>query len=204
MHGVRVAKCLFQSTHLHEVRPIRFLSVSCPNWFQSTHLHEVRLCRMKRQPTSVFVSIHAPTRGATSGPTWYSPNKRCFNPRTYTRCDLCYLIICKVQNGFQSTHLHEVRHSNIGFFMPKGRFQSTHLHEVRLFDKNLLLRLQISFNPRTYTRCDLAALIGSSVEILFQSTHLHEVRLQSSANTSCQSGFNPRTYTRCDFSENGA
>ncbi len=145
-----------------------------------------------------FVSIHAPTRGATVKSRWDIIHRGCFNPRTYTRCDLAIFLYLPVLIGFnprtytrcdfvrflyalftiefQSTHLHEVR-----LQLPFGSFQcllfqSTHLHEVRLP------------LPNTPYAGDV-----------FQSTHLHEVRLLASVlfDTTTPS-FNPRTYTRCD------
>ena len=56
----------FQSTHLHEVRQVSRQIVDMLVEFQSTHLHEVRLL------------IRADHLANTSG----------FNPRTYMRCDL--------------------------------------------------------------------------------------------------------------------
>ena len=57
----------------------------------------------------------------------------------------------------------------------------------------------ISFNPRTYTRCDYPQAADCVDNKKFQSTHLHEVRpARVTTLVSGRLGFNPRTYTRCD------
>ena len=100
----------FQSTHPHGVRHIPVVSIDglC-ELFQSTHPHGVRLPSIvsalipvlsfnPRTHTgcdgadgvndySEFVSIHAPTRGATYSLTVASSNSLGFNPRTHTGCD---------------------------------------------------------------------------------------------------------------------
>ena len=56
----------------------------------------------------MIVSIHAPTRGATRHKRKLSSVLNCFNPRTHTGCDLAfdiYLLFVR----FQSTHPHGVR-----------------------------------------------------------------------------------------------
>ena len=77
----------FQSTHPHGVRPSGNLSFVLIHGFQSTHPHGVRLHLPSLIIRRRVVSIHAPTRGATSerhkGLKWL----RSFNPRTHTGCD---------------------------------------------------------------------------------------------------------------------
>ena len=83
-----------------------------------------------------YVSIHAPTRGATgtcgNNSTitymfqsthphgvrryklfWRPSAKRCFNPRTHTGCDLALGYGLDEIGEFQSTHPHGVRHHNL-------------------------------------------------------------------------------------------
>ena len=101
---------------------------------------------------------------------------------------------------FQSTHPHGVRPVEILYVQGGERFQSTHPHGVRppySIHYDFLLpvsihaptrgatgrylpsgNIQLSFNPRTHTRCDSAPPIPR-----YRKT-----------------GFNPRTHTRCDFS----
>ena len=56
---------MFQSTHPLGVRPDEFLDTSMRYKFQSTHPLGVRLLVPKISELDLYVSIHAPTRGAT-------------------------------------------------------------------------------------------------------------------------------------------
>ena len=56
----------FQSTHPHGVRLSLYQLKKVLEEFQSTHPHGVRPCDMGSKPFPLVVSIHAPTRGATS------------------------------------------------------------------------------------------------------------------------------------------
>ena len=71
-HGVRLprvaisfAGALFQSTHPHGVRLLKQKKSFIKRVFQSTHPHGVRLYNSYLFEEIIFVSIHAPTRGAT-------------------------------------------------------------------------------------------------------------------------------------------
>ena len=55
------------------------------------------------------VSIHAPTRGATSCCHTSSSSSPSFNPRTDTGCDVCLAVVSSFMPKFQSTHRHGVR-----------------------------------------------------------------------------------------------
>ena len=81
----------FQSTHPHGVRLIRSFKKTWMTWFQSTHPHGVR--QSLRPSATLFhvVSIHAPTRGATSHDCYSPFSVSCFNPRTHTGCDIIYV-----------------------------------------------------------------------------------------------------------------
>ena len=122
---------------------------------------------------------------------------------------------------FQSTHLQEVRPIAARNPYAIEVFQSTHLQEVRRIITLSFIGFQVSFNPRTYKRCDASRLTHTShsimvsihaptrgatlhtlsyfANILFQSTHLQEVRRSFVFTLLCICfGFNPRTYKRCD------
>ena len=168
--------------------------------FQSTHPHGVRL--NVRSPTTFngFVSIHAPTRGATFSSRFSPYLDLGFNPRTHTGCDepvvldehkdkvsihaptrgatLQDRILEIINSKFQSTHPHGVRLNSLSVLDPSFLFQSTHPHGVRQFD------------------------FASDVERRgFQSTHPHGVRrLRRHAKAAVNPSFNPRTHTGCDFS----
>ena len=56
----------FQSTHPHGVRRSSSFALDRNRLFQSTHPHGVRLCSYDLLCSLFWVSIHAPTRGATT------------------------------------------------------------------------------------------------------------------------------------------
>ena len=120
----------FQSTHPHGVRLTDALCVAAMILFQSTHPHGVRHCIMPTEIDVYIVSIHAPTRGATTikiiamtanmfqstHPHGVRPTVAlfpavgaCFNPRTHTGCDHQSVTRSAQYNEFQSTHPHGVR-----------------------------------------------------------------------------------------------
>ena len=105
----RYCRITFQSTHPHGVRHVESIVRRRWSGFQSTHPHGVRRSILVPYTTSLCVSIHAPTWGATAptsdrGSTIrfqsthpygvrriYSCtllNLRCFNPRTHMGCDI--------------------------------------------------------------------------------------------------------------------
>ena len=55
--------------------------------FQSTHPHRVRRKKRAANEPHTFISIHAPTQGATETKRECSRQHRYFNPRTHTGCD---------------------------------------------------------------------------------------------------------------------
>ena len=104
---------------------------------------------------SKSISIHAPTRGATTP----SPLR-------------CWYITL-----FQSTHLREVRHKSKAI---KNRYNyNFNPRTYERCDGSYDLsnnRSARNFNPRTYERCDAVRFNAKSSKHLFQSTHLREVR----------------------------
>ena len=71
-HGVRLTKTevlrqyrTFQSTHPHGVRRDVIRCIVDDSEFQSTHPHGVRHVTLGQKASLLWVSIHAPTRGAT-------------------------------------------------------------------------------------------------------------------------------------------
>ena len=101
-----------------------------------------------------MVSIHAPTRGATLTSTANRVGKTRFNPRTHTGCDSSGEAGEVRGSRFQSTHPHGVRHYTCLLVHFPTEFQSTHPHGVRQ-TRFLGRDTDISFNPRTHTGCDL-------------------------------------------------
>ena len=108
---VGIAKLLFQSTHPRGVRRFGVNSVILIVRFQSTHPRGVRPVPFLVAKGSLNVSIHAPTRGATSNcklllyisrVSIHAPTRGAtrislsvhnsslrFNPRTHEGCDPC-------------------------------------------------------------------------------------------------------------------
>ena len=121
---------LFQSTHPHGVRPTKAALRAMPVAFQSTHPHGVRLSHIQQYVARVRVSIHAPTRGATT-----------------------YIANGEHEEKFQSTHPHGVRRVANIREVATGVFQSTHPHGVRPYSRNSRIS-SFCFNPRTHTGCD--------------------------------------------------
>ena len=80
----------FQSTHPHGVRPEITPIPSGLYLFQSTHPHGVRHHRV-HIIFLCFISIHAPTWGATTLSAWDITCIINFNPRTHMGCDLIIL-----------------------------------------------------------------------------------------------------------------
>ena len=65
--------------------------------------------------------------------------------------------------------------------------------------------LRVCFNPRTYIRYDLRALLWLLPRLWFQSTYLYKVRLLAFFQISHRvKSFNPRTYIRYDCITNNA
>ena len=100
------------------------------------------------------VSIHAPSRGATLFHNRNNQIKKCFNPRTLTGCDETLTSFLRENKVFQSTHPHGVRLIATFVIDTGTEFQSTHPHGVR----RPLATCQSRMTP-------------------FQSTHPHGVRL---------------------------
>ena len=106
---------------------------------------------------SLSVSIHAPTRGATRNWAVYHLVPYCFNPRTHTGCDTKGYSNYLASGMFQSTHPHGVRQGGQSLCIAGKRFQSTHPHGVRLPLRLIPRLLSACFNPRTHTGCDTSA-----------------------------------------------
>ena len=124
------------------------------------------------------VSIHAPTRGATSHSLSGRTRAKRFNPRTHTGCDSPEVTIIVERPSFN----------------PR-----THTG----CDVQVLCSPHSSqrFNPRTHTGCDPLYLQDFECTFLFQSTHPHGVRRSLCNRPDGLICFNPRTHTGCDSTE---
>ena len=116
--------------------------------FQSTHPHGVRPLLSGGLFTQAIVSIHAPTRGATSRS----------------------IRICSRYRLFQSTHPHGVRLYHSIRVQLLYRFQSTHPHGVRPRRILQYVCQRHCFNPRTHTGCD-AGSAGGGIGVRLVSIH---------------------------------
>ena len=166
--------------------------------FQSTHPHGVRRGTDKKILCG-YVSIHAPTRGATRKMIGrWAP-----------------------ENEFQSTHPHGVRLHNPKLSLSIVRFQSTHPHGVRHQGVGVTTISAVSIHAPTRgatnktinafylskvsihapTRgATTGSVLYSASHLRFQSTHPHGVRLSLTyENLSLSKRFNPRTHTGCDI-----
>ena len=167
-------KLMFQSTHPHGVRHTE--QTSQPQWgeFQSTHPHGVRLYIATPIVIVLYVSIHAPTRGATAAFKPHCIKPVSFNPRTHTGCDLADMGSLRRCNSF-NPRTHTGCDPMAQQLCKRTKFQSTHPHGVR---RNAAACLEWGrcFNPRTHTGCDISSFAPSYNSGMFQSTHPHGVR----------------------------
>ena len=155
-----VTRWRFQSTHPHGVRlslpiftsKVSFISIHAPTR-GATWLSEMKNMAMQ-------ISIHAPTRGATSDCLQSLRICQNFNPRTHTGCDnLIYS--CKIVKLRISIHAPTRGATSyfsllIFFIFP---FQSTHPHGVRPMRWHFLDSEFKNFNPRTHTGCDFISCL---------------------------------------------
>ena len=107
--------------------------------FQSTLLQEERLSYSLDPLIIRYISIHAPTRGATLRHISLIHSNNYFNPRSYKRSDPCTSSLCSGMLLFQSTLLQEER-------------------PLR-YDPGLILP---DFNPRSYKRSDSQSMLSMS------------------------------------------
>ena len=185
-------------TPLHEGRLNNGVEAFGTTQFQSTPLHEGRHAAEDSDRVDGQVSIHAPTRGATSPSSSRQQVSK-----------------------FQSTPLHEGRLveptcrnsvNNVSIHAPtRGATRGP----------SRTAPARTSFNPRPYTRGDVSVAVALVRTVQFQSTPLHEGRRQRvrqtpgtvevsihaptrgatqpvTARTEAARRFNPRPYTSGD------
>ena len=144
--------------------------------FQSTHPHGVRRYVIRRILRRAVVSIHAPTRGATS----YIYN-RYFAP----------VVSIHAPTRGATYPLQKKGHSM--------EFQSTHPHGVRRRSRGYQGTMQ-GFNPRTHTGCD--AFNTSELKWTDDVSIHAPTRGATRPNRlfiHIRRSFNPRTHTGCDL-----
>ena len=165
--------------------------------FQSTHPHGVRLWSVVKPKEEEKVSIHAPTRGATTWSLIRRSLTKGFNPRTHTGCDLqSEKHPLRIPFGFNPR-----THTGCDFI----RFRISISSSVSIHaptrgatsnDNCFLNATRVSIHAPTRGATDRYVWpVNSS---LFQSTHPHGVRPFSSSLVQDVKSFNPRTHTGCD------
>ena len=124
-----------------------------------------------------IISIHAPTRGATSREYKNRAASYYFNPRTHTGCD----VVWKIQ------------------YFDGSLFQSTHPHGVRLLEPYTIKQYEGNFNPRTHTGCDgHPAIKVTRSQMISIHAPTRGATAQGNTNFLLCLYFNPRTHTGCD------
>ena len=130
-----------------------------------------------------FISIHAPTRGATE----YTGRAACscehFNPRSHEGSDYGCFNACTLVCGFQSTlprgerRAKQDSHRAVHDFNPRSHEGSDNIHWAgNCFRRN--------FNPRSHEGSDFCCLAVSGSNIKFQSTLPRGERQQFSPKSS--------------------
>ena len=143
-----------------------------------------------------YISIHAPTWGATSFAFQALSLSDYFNPRTHVGCDpgkdperprlrisihaptwgaTLVMLVGDTPEAFQSTHPRGVRHNNTKSYEDTLQFQSTHPRGVRHNNtKSYEDTLQFQSTHPRGVRPSQACLRAS--DIVFQSTHPRGMR----------------------------
>ena len=184
-------------------------SLECRFLFQSTHPRGVRLPGAWWPSCRNWVSIHAPTWGATRNPCRRRTELR-FQSTHPRGVRLISGFFCFIATMFQSTHPRGVRPNLICFPANAPLFQSTHPRGVRPGINNQHLRnfgfqsthprgVRLaterfasdfySFNPRTHVGCDDRAPDEHMKAAKFQSTHPRGVRRRPSTRPECRLRF---------------
>ena len=165
---------VFQSTHPRGVRPLFCYLYIAFHVFQSTHPRGVRQIPGLDCKLTEFVSIHAPTRGATGkGTRAYSRLTVSIHAPTRGATLMLRKMFTDLQ--FQSTHPRGVRHKSLTRYTNYGCF-NPRTHEG--CDRNNLgfTSYLNSFNPRTHEGCDCYLRNKRVISRMFQSTHPRGVR----------------------------
>ena len=170
------ADSIFQSTFLQEER--QFLSFASGSYFyfQSTLLQEERRPTQRGKMRYLYLSIHAPTRGATTK-TGHIP----------------------VLGNFQSTLLQEERLQQLQSCSLRSLFQSTLLQEERQSHSSIpipFILLSIHAPTRGATTPSITYCTPSSLSI-HAPTRGATCRGNPPPRPHCP--FNPRSYKRSDF-----
>ena len=164
--------------------------------FQSTHPHGVRQAAASPALCEHRVSIHAPTRGATTIRQPMLLQTFCFNPRTHTGCDAsCCPSKAKVFGFNPRTHTG----CDLRAAQAKQKFLvSIHAPTRGATSQNSMLHDFVLFQS-THPHGVRPKIASKTLRATkFQSTHPHGVRPRLKAEMGLSDSFNPRTHTGCD------
>ncbi len=142
------------------------------------------------------VSIHAPTRGATSAQEVQRQRRAGFNPRPHARGDMMSARQ-SVRRLFQSTPPREGRHVCLDDIPAKIGFQSTPPREGRLTGGWIVRRFS-TFQSTPPREGRHRRVVWQVTFKKFQSTPPREGRQNRIYNMSRVCGFNPRPHARGD------
>ena len=135
------------------------------------------------QEVQEVISIHAPTRGATSLKATEYKLSIDFNPRSHERSD--YDIRRDRHGGYISIHAPTRGATKVACYLATLiKFQSTLPREERPVRRYSLPLISVNFNPRSHERSDNIQNLTFALTKRFQSTLPREERLSFPCNIS--------------------
>ena len=146
---------------------------------------------------SLGISIHAPTRGATKNTSIIIRRNTHFNPRSHKGSDVYKPFSQHLHSTFQSTLPQGERQDTFKFIIIFKQFQSTLPQGERPF-WFLLSKCFTYFNPRSHKGSDKYNTASVSLPSIFQSTLPQGERLHSYNSANSFSNFNPRSHKGSD------
>ena len=150
------------------------------------------------QEVQEVISIHAPTRGATSLKATEYKLSIDFNPRSHERSD--YDIRRDRHGGYISIHAPTRGATKVACYLATLiKFQSTLPREERPVRRYSLPLISVNFNPRSHERSDNIQNLTFALTKRFQSTLPREERPRRHAPAhKIARNFNPRSHERSD------
>ena len=137
----------------------------------------------------MWVSIHAPTWGATHCSRRSSSSAKCFNPRAHVGRDLQIRCTTSARRQFQSTRPRGARlYSTLSRNAP-SMFQSTRPRGARRHGKKVLCLPIWCFNPRAHVGRDELVATILHTRGKFQSTRPRGARLDNALASLLKSKF---------------
>ena len=152
------------------------------------------------QEVQEVISIHAPTRGATSLKATEYKLSIDFNPRSHERSD--NYIPDEFKSYIISIHAPTRGATKVACYLATLiKFQSTLPREERPVRRYSLPLISVNFNPRSHERSDNIQNLTFALTKRFQSTLPREERPRRHAPAhKIARNFNPRSHERSDNS----